>query len=195
METSGKRVFIAEDEAVIMAGFRMSLRRLGYQIAGVASNGITAIEKIRELKPDLVIIDINMPGCDGLSVMHEINQDELIPFIVITGYYSDELVDQAMEMGAFGYLMKPVDYRQLGAALEVAFGRYHEFMKSQNEVENLRHSLEDRKYIERAKGILMKKYGVSEAEGMKRLQKMARDRGLKLAVISQKIIEADNLLG
>lgn len=188
------RLFIAEDEAIILSNFKMQCQRLGHAVIGVARDGDSAEREILRLHPDLVLIDINMPGKNGIEVVEHVMQEELIPCVFITGFYSEDLSAQAARAGAFGYLLKPVDNKQISVAIQIAQARYQEFTQIRQESDTLRTALEDRKYIERAKGILMSRFALSEPEAMKRLQKLSKDRNKKMAVISRELIAAEKLL-
>lgn len=185
------RIFIAEDEAVILASFKMILKRNGYDVVGEATSGLQAYEKICDIKPDLILMDINLPELDGINVLMRISKIMVIPCIFITGQYSKELVERVNNAGAFGYLIKPVDERQIKASIEIAMERYREFKLLNTETNNLKAALEARKYIERAKGILMQKCSMSEADAMKHLQKKSRNANMKLLEAAKEIIRAD----
>lgn len=187
------RVFIAEDEAIILTSFKMILKRNGYEVVGEATSGLEAYSKICDLKPDLILMDINMPELDGINVLMKINKIMLIPCIFITGQYSNELVERVNDAGAFGYLIKPVDERQIKASIDIAMERYREFKLLNAETNNLKASLEARKFIERAKGILMQKCSMSEQDAMKHLQKKSRNSNVKLVDVAKEIIKADEL--
>ena len=193
MKTS-LRIFIAEDEAIILSSFRAAIEHMGHSVAGFALDGETAQKMIKEISPDLVLIDINLPKKTGIEVIRAVNQDTLIPCIVITGYYSDMLIEDAAKAGALGYLLKPVDLKQLEAAIRIAQARYQEFQELYKESSSLKNALEVRKYVEKAKGILMRRGGLQEEEAMKALQKKSKDTNKKLIVIAKEIIAADKLL-
>ena len=194
METKKLKVFIAEDEAVILTSFKLMVREMGYSIAGSAANGKDALEKIQKTEPDLILMDINLPEKDGLSVLEEVNRNKVIPSIIVSGEFSGELVDRANEVGVFGYLLKPIDEKQLEVTIKVALRRFEEFKEMSDKHENLNMALKERKLVERAKGILMDRFGVKESEAMKQLQKKSRDKNTKLAVIAREIIDAEKLL-
>ena len=188
------KLSIAEDEAIILSNLKMQGQRLGHEVIGVARDGDTAEREILRLRPDMVLIDINMPGKSGIEVVADVMQEALIPCVFITGFYSEELSAQAARAGAFGYLLKPVDTKQISAAIQIALARYQEFMQIRKESDTLRTALEDRKYIERAKGILMSRFALTEPEAMKRLQKLSKDKNKKIAVVSKELIAAEKLL-
>lgn len=188
------KVFIAEDEAVILTSFKLMIRQMGYTVSGSATNGNEALKKIQEGTADLILMDINLPGMDGLSVLGEINKDKVIPAIIVSGEFSDELIERANGVGVFGYLLKPIDENQLEITIRVALRRFEEFQGIAAENENLCSALKERKTIERAKGILMDRFGLKEAEAMKSLQKKSRDNNKKLSVIAEEIINAAKFL-
>ncbi|WP_346910094.1 ANTAR domain-containing response regulator [Faecalicatena orotica] len=194
METKKLKVFIAEDEAVILTSFKLMVREMGYSIAGSAANGKDALEKIQNTEPDLILMDINLPEKDGLSVLEEVNRNKVIPSIIVSGEFSGELVDRANEVGVFGYLLKPIDEKQLEVTIKVALRRFEEFKEMSDKHENLNMALKERKLVERAKGILMDRFGVKESEAMKQMQKKSRDKNKKLVVIAREIIDAEKLL-
>lgn len=194
MEAKKLKVFIAEDEAVILTSFKLMVKEMGYSIAGSAANGKDALEKIQRTQPDLILMDINLPERDGLSVLEEVNQNRVIPSIIVSGEFSEALVDRANEAGVFGYLLKPIDEKQLEVTIKVALRRFEEFREMSDKHENLSLALKERKLVERAKGILMDRFGVKESEAMKQLQKKSRDKNKKLAVIAREIIDAEKLL-
>lgn len=194
MEAKKLKVFIAEDEAVILTSFKLMVKEMGYSIAGSAANGKDALEKIQRTQPDLILMDINLPERDGLSVLEEVNQNRVIPSIIVSGEFSETLVDRANEAGVFGYLLKPIDEKQLEVTIKVALRRFEEFREMSDKHENLSLALKERKLVERAKGILMDRFGVKESEAMKQLQKKSRDKNKKLAVIAREIIDAEKLL-
>ena len=189
-----RKVFIAEDEAVILTSFKLMVKQMGFAVVGSATNGVDALEGIRVSSPDLILMDINLPQKDGLSVLKEVNREQVIPAIIVSGEFSDALVDQANEAGVFGYLLKPIDENQLEVTIKVALRRFQEFRDMSSECENLNIALKERKLIERAKGILMDRFGVKEVDAMRQLQKKSRDQNKKLSVVAEEIIAADKLL-
>ena len=185
-EDSCLNVYIAEDESIILMNFKMILQRLGYHVAGSAVKGDRALDEILELRPDLLLLDINMPGMDGITLFNQVSKVYETACIFITGHFT--------EAGALGYLIKPVDEKQLKASIEVAMARFEERRILRRETEKLKSDLSDRKYIERAKGILMDSFGLKEGEAMARLQKLSRDKNKKLVVIAKELIEKDRII-
>lgn len=193
-KSSRIKIYIAEDESIILMNFKMILQQLGYEVVGSAVNGEKALKDILELKPDLLLLDINMPRLDGISLFESVSKAYDAACIFITGHFSEALVEKAKKAGALGYLIKPVDEKQLKASIEVAVARFDERCILRDETEKLRADLSDRKYIERAKGILMDSFGLKEGEAMARLQKLSRDKNKKLAVIARELIEKEKIM-
>ena len=192
-KSSRIKIYIAEDESIILMNFKMILQQLGYEVVGSAVNGEKALKDILELKPDLLLLDINMPQLDGISLFESVSKAYDAACIFITGHFSEAFVEKAKKAGALGYLIKPVDEKQLKASIEVAVARFDERCILRDETEKLRADLSDRKYIERAKGILMDSFGLKEGEAMARLQKLSRDNK-KLAVIARELIEKEKIM-
>ena len=193
-KSSRIKIYIAEDESIILMNFKMILQLLGYEVVGSAVNGEKALKDILELKPDLLLLDINMPRLDGISLFESVSKAYDAACIFITGHFSEAFVEKAKKAGALGYLIKPVDEKQLKASIEVAVARFDERCILRDETEKLRADLSDRKYIERAKGILMDSFGLKEGEAMARLQKLSRDKNKKLAVIARELIEKEKIM-
>lgn len=188
------RIFIAEDEAIILRNFMNKVKKMGHEVVGNALNGTDAADRIEETNPDLVLIDINMPGKDGLTVVREVCAPKQIPAIVITGHYSEELMERANQECVFAYLMKPIDQKQLEAAINIAWSKYEQYLDTCEEARQLRQTLANRVIIDRAKGILMDNFGLKESEAMKHLQKMSKDKNKKLVIIANEIVEKQKLL-
>ena len=193
-KSSRIKIYIAEDESIILMNFKMILQQLGYEVVGSSVNGEKALKDILELKPDLLLLDINMPRLDGISLFESVSKAYDAACIFITGHFSEAFVEKAKKTGALGYLIKPVDEKQLKASIEVAVARFDERCILRDETEKLRADLSDRKYIERAKGILMDSFGLKEGEAMARLQKLSRDKNKKLAVIARELIEKEKIM-
>lgn len=188
------KILIAEDEYIVLMGLKEVLENLGYSVIAEATNGKQAVEYALEYEPDLLIIDINMPILDGIEAIRKINKKVNIPAIITTGYNEKELIKRANDAGVFYYLVKPVDELELKPAIEIVMSRFEEYSKLKNQLKEKEDALESRKFIERAKGILMDKNNIKEAEAMKLLQKMSTSRNKKMVEISKDIIAADKLL-
>lgn len=189
------RVLIAEDDPVIALGLVERVGALGHDPLGPARDGAEAVGLARRLEPDLYVFDIDMPRLDGLEAAAELARAGLRrPVVIVTGVDDAELVERSVAAGVFAYLMKPIDERQLGAAIRLADARHRELRALEGEVDRVQQALEDRKLLERAKGLLMAGLGLSEPEAFSRIQRSARDQNLKLAEVARRIIEQRALL-
>jgi response regulator NasT len=189
------RVLVAEDDPVIALGLTQRLRTLGHEPIGPAGDGEQAVAMARQSLPDLYLFDIEMPAVDGLAAAAQLAREGLRrPVVVITGVEDPSLVDRSIATGVSAYLTKPVDDRELGAAIELARIRQAELEALEAEVEKAHQALEDRKLVERAKGLLMSALGVPEDDAFRRLQKTARERNLRLADVARRIVENKSLL-
>ncbi len=187
------RILIAEDEFLVLMATKSYVERLGHEVVGVATDGENAVELALEKKPDLVIMDINMPNLDGIDAIRKINETLFIPSIIVSGYHDEQLINRATEEGVLYYLLKPIDIEELKIAINISQAKFEEFKKLQDELQSTKNALEARKHIEKAKGIIMDRMNLKEPEAMKRLQKMSRDKNKKLVVIAKELIEADSL--
>lgn len=194
-ENGAAKIFIVEDEAIILESYRAILTDNGYQVVGCAYNGKQALDRIPRGEADLVLMDINMPDMNGLDVLERLSAEMRVPCVFITGYFDDALIKRANGLGAFGYIIKPIQEEQLLAAVRIALQRAHEFSLLCKEVQDTKQALENRKVIERAKGILMKRQGLTEEVAMRLLQKKSADSNKKLVRIAEEILEADRILG
>jgi two-component system, response regulator PdtaR len=188
------RVLIAEDEALTRTILRARLEKLGHQVVAEAENGVQAVEAARTHKPDAIIMDIKMPEMDGIEAARQIVSEKPCAILFLTAFSEDALVDQAGEAGALAYLMKPFRKEDLSPALEVAVRRFKELQSQANEINELKETLETRKLIERAKGILMDRHGLTEDEAFKRIHFQARNQNKKMRDIAQSIITASELI-
>lgn len=185
---------LAEDEFMVLMGLKSSVAQLGHQVVGEATDGESAVKLALEKKPDLIIMDINMPKLDGLEAIKRINQELFIPSIIVSGYYDEELIEKASEEGVLYYLIKPINTKELQIAINISISRFNDLKELVMELKDTKKALEARKYIERAKGILMDRKGLKEAEAMRELQKISRNQNKKLVVVAKEIIQADKLL-
>lgn len=189
------RIFVVEDEAIILRSICLFIEAMGNEVAGKAVEGLSAVDRIRKTVPDMVLVDINIPGKDGLTVVREACLEKMIPTIVITGYFDDDLIVKANCQCVFGYMMKPVTREALAAGINIAWSRAEAYIEECQRAEKSEIALKNRKDIERAKGILMDEFGVKESEAMKRLQNMAKKRREKIEIVAQEIISANNKFG
>src|SRR6476646_12114978 len=182
------RVVIAEDEAIIRLDLRETLVAQGYEVVGEAGRGDEAVDLVRDLRPDLVILDVKMPGLDGLSAARLIAGDRLAAVLMITAFSQRELVEQARDAGALAYLVKPFQKSDLIPAIEVALGRFQQIVSLEQENADLAERLEARKMIDRAKGRLMDEHSLSEAASWRFLQKAAMDSRRKIHEVARDVV-------
>jgi two-component system, response regulator PdtaR len=189
------RVLVAEDDPLIARGLTERLRSLGHDPLGPASDGAEAVELAQTSPPDLYLFDIEMPNVDGLQAATQLAADGLRrPVVVVTGVDDPSLIERSIVSGVSAYLTKPVDTRELEAALALATARHAEFEALEAEVDQARQALEDRKLVERAKGLLMSALDLSEQDAFRRLQLTARERNLRLVDVAGRIVEQQSLL-
>jgi response regulator NasT len=189
------RILVAEDDPVVALGLAERLRSLGHEPIGPAADGREAVEVARTSLPDLYLFDIEMPELDGLAAAVQLAKEGLRrPVVVVTGVDDPGLVDRSIESGVAAYLTKPIDSRELDAAIRLAASRHAELEALEAEVDRAQHALEDRKLVERAKGLLMTGLGLSEQDAFRRLQLSARERNLRLADVARRIVEEESLL-
>jgi len=186
------RIVIADDEGVIRLGLRAMLEEQGYQVVGEAADGKRALDLTAKLHPDLIFLDIKMPGVDGLQAARALLQDRTVPVIVLTAYADREFVARAREAGVLAYLVKPVREGGLRPAIEMAMGRFGEIQELRGEIGDLEETLRTRKLVERAKGVLMRRDGVDEAQAFARLQKQARDARKTMKEIAETILARED---
>lgn len=189
--TKAIRILIADDEAVIRLGLRTMLEAQGYRVVGEAADGSRALDLVSRLKPDLVFLDIKMPGVDGVQAARRLQRDGNTPVVILTAYSDREFVDSAKGAGVLAYLVKPVRESDLRPAIEVAMSRFRDIQALRGEVEDLENSLETRKLVERAKGVLMRKLGIQEAEAFTRIQRESRNTRRPMKEIAQSIISGE----
>ena len=182
---SNARVVIAEDEAIIRLDLKEILEEDGYQVVGETGRGDQAIELVRELRPDLVILDIKMPGKDGLEAAREIAGPRKAAVLILTAFSQRDLIEQARDAGALAYLVKPFQKTELLPAVEVALGRFREMQALDEEVESLQEQLETRRVVDRAKGILMDKHGLGEADSFGFIQKTAMNERRSMRSVAE----------
>jgi AmiR/NasT family two-component response regulator len=188
------RVLIAEDDPLIGLGLAERLRALGHEPIGPACDGAQAIEMARASLPDLYLFDIEMPAVDGLEAATQLADEGLRrPVVVVTGVDDPSLIERSIASGVSAYLTKPVDSRELQAAIELAAARHAEFQALEAEVDRAQQALEDRKLVERAKGLLMAALNLSEQDAFRRLQLTARERNLRLADVAGRIVEQQSV--
>jgi two-component system, response regulator PdtaR len=190
---TGKRVLIAEDESTIRANLRKTLEHLGYLVIGEAGDGMSAILLTRQLRPDVVLVDRDMPRMDGIEVARLLQNEGLAPVILITNSSDRELVSRARDAGVLGFLVKPIHESTLMPIIEVACARWQEQHARKQELSQLQERLETRKVIERAKGYLMDSQGLREAEAFRRIQQLAMNSRKSMKEVAQAILLAQQI--
>jgi response regulator NasT len=182
------RVVIAEDEALIRLDLKETLEEEGYEVVGETGRGDEAIELVNSLSPDLAILDIKMPGKDGLVAAREIAGPRKAAVLILTAFSQRDLIEQARDAGALAYLVKPFQKSELLPAVEVALGRFREMQALDEEVESLQEQLETRRIVDRAKGILMDKHGLSEADSFGFIQKTAMNERRSMRSVADEVV-------
>ena len=192
MSSEPIRVLIAEDEALIRLDLKEMLEEEGYTVVAEVGDGQQAVDRANELRPDLVILDIQMPVLDGLSAAEQIAANRVAPVIVLTAFSQRELVERARDAGAMAYLVKPFSKNDLVPAIEVARARFAEMTALDGEVRTLEERLETRKIVEQAKGRLMEQQGLTEAEAFRWIQRTAMNQRTSMKALAQAIIAPDS---
>ncbi|APH03087.1 MULTISPECIES: ANTAR domain-containing response regulator [Janibacter] len=186
--SQGQRVLLAEDEALIRLDLAEMLTDAGYDVVGQASNGEEAVSLAESLQPDLIIMDVKMPVMDGLQAAETIGEKRICPVIMLTAFSQKELVERARDAGVMAYIVKPFTVSDVTPAIEVATSRWAELKALESEVADLGERLETRKAVEKAKGVLMKKLKISEAEAFRWIQKTAMDRRLGMREVADAVV-------
>ena len=186
---SSRRVVVAEDEALIRMDIVEVLTEAGFDVVGQASDGEAAVELVRDLLPDLVVMDITMPKLDGLSAAEMIGKERLAPVVMLTAFAQPEFVARASEAGAIAYVVKPFTPERLLPQIEVALARYQEILAVEVQYADALERLETRKLLDRAKGLLLDKMKLSEPEAFRWIQKASMDRRLTMGEVAQAVID------
>jgi two-component system, response regulator PdtaR len=187
------RIVIADDEPIIRMDLRRTLENMGHIVAGEAGDGRQAIEVTRELKPNVVILDVKMPQLDGIDAAKVISTEGVAPVLLLTAYSDRELVERAKDAGVFAYLIKPFKEADLMPAIEIAIARFEEMLEIEKEVADLENKLETRKAVDRAKGILMDLYGLKEQDAFRRIQVQSMNTRKSMREIAEAIIIANSV--
>ncbi|NDY42642.1 response regulator [Dissulfurirhabdus thermomarina] len=196
-EATGLRVLLAEDDIPVAKGYQDILQKAGYEVVGLAHDGLQAVEMCENLRPDLLLMDIKMPRMDGLEAARAINMDPksaFTPIVLVTAYADQQLVTRAKRCGVLGYLVKPVQLDDLIPALEMAHTAAQKISALEGAVRNLSEELEARKVVERAKGILMKRLKIDEEEALRMMQKESRRQRIKLKDLARAIISSHSIM-
>lgn len=182
------RILVAEDETIIRLDLRALLEKAGLEVCAEARDGVEAVELARRHRPDLAILDVKMPRLDGIEAARRIIDERPIPIVMLTAYGQEELVARAVEAGVFGYLVKPFREQDLLPAIATARARHEELQALREEAESLAEALAARKAIERAKGLLMAKEGLTEQQAFERLRRASQISGRPLKVVAEALI-------
>jgi response regulator NasT len=182
------RVVIAEDEALIRLDLKETLEEEGYEVVGETGRGDEAVQLVDSLSPDLAILDIKMPGKDGLEAAREIAGPRKAAVLILTAFSQRDLIEQARDAGALAYLVKPFQKSELLPAVEVALGRFREMQALDEEVESLQEQLETRRVVDRAKGILMDRHGLTEADSFGFIQKTAMNERRSMRSVAEDVV-------
>ncbi len=189
--SSSMKVLVVEDDTLVGMGLRAHLEKLGHKVIGQAANADEAVRFFRDGKPELVLMDIHLDQADGIELAGKLLQERRIPMIIVSAYSDKELIERAAAAGVFGYLVKPVAVEALAAQIGVAITRFNEQQKLMEENQDLLQTLETRKLVERAKGILMKRLNLQEPDAHRRLQQESQKRRISIADIAKRIIESE----
>ena len=187
-------ILIAEDEHLVARSLQTDLEELGFEVVGPASNGLRAVDLAKKHMPDLILMDIRMPEMDGLEAAEKIFNEQNIPVIILSAYGDPDYLKTSAEIGVFGYMLKPVSADELRVGIAIAWARFRQHVGLSGEVNLLESKLEERKVIEKAKGIIMETMGMTEDSAMKRLQKQARDSRRPMVELAKSILESHEFM-
>jgi response regulator NasT len=187
------RIILAEDDSVIRMDLREELQRQGYLVVGDVGDGQSAINLAREVRPDLIIMDIRMPELDGIEAARVLTSEHLAPVMLLTAFSDNELIERAREAGVVSYITKPWRQSDLKPAIEIALARFQEFREIESQVKTLEDQLATRKVVEKAKGMLMEKYKLTEQEAFRRIQKLSMNNRKSMREVAEAILLAEEL--
>lgn len=186
---AGYRIVIADDEALACMDLKEMLEEAGHEVLGTASDGVEALELVKQLKPDLAILDVKMPRLDGLQAARMIAHDDLAPVVLLTAFGDEDIIEKAKRSEVFGYVMKPAEDRTLFPAMQIAVAQFRAKMNLTQHIKELEREMAEKKIIDRAKGLLQDYYGISESEAYRKMQKTSMKRGLSLSEVAQKVVK------
>jgi two-component system, response regulator PdtaR len=189
-ELTQRRIVIAEDESISRMDLREILANLGYLVVGEAGDGRSAVNLARELRPDLVVMDLKMPEMDGIAASRILTEEKIAPVLVLTAHSDREFIDGALDAGVMGYLVKPFREAELAPAIEVALQRFREMRALAKQLDDTREVLETRKVVERAKGVLMDSQGLRESEAFRKIQKLSMNNRKSMREVAEAILLA-----
>ena len=187
------RIILAEDDAVIRMDLKEELERQGYLVVGQVGDGQSAVNLARELRPDLVVMDFRMPEMDGIAAAEILTREKIAPVLLLTAFSEDDLIARARDAGVVHYVTKPWRQSDLKPAIEIALSRFQEFRAIEAKAKDLEQSLETRKYVERAKGVLMEKQHLTEQEAFRRIQKLSMNNRKSMRQVAEAILLTEEL--
>ena len=187
------RVVIADDESIVRTDLKEMLTSLDYLVVGEVGDGRSAVNTARELKPDVVLMDIKMPDMDGIEAAKILTEEQIAPVVLLTAYSQKELVDRAKDAGVVGYLIKPFRESDLMPAIEVAISRFKEFQTVRQEVEDLQNALETRKLVERAKEVLMRRRNMTGEQAYRWMQRRSMDNRKSMRHMAEAVLLSDEI--
>ena len=193
--TAARNTLIIEDDTLVGLGIRTALEQLGHYVVGQAANAAEALKYFFEYKPDLLLVDIRLQDDDGIALVTDLMRHRRVPAIILSAYSDRELVQRAGAAPIFGYLVKPVEPNLLAAQIEVAVRRFDDQEQLLAEKRTLSAAIEERKLVEKAKGLLMRHLNITEPDAHKRLQQESQKRRLPMSELAKRLIESDQLLG
>lgn len=182
------KIVVVEDDAAMRAFLKLTLEQLGHELIGEAANGTDMVRNVLDLEPDVVVFDIHLPRLNGLDALRQIYQEKVVAAVAITADRDQDLVRRALEEQVLAYLVKPIEAHQLGPALLIARAQFAELRELAEQNASLRQTLQNRKIIERAKGVLMKRHRWTEAEAFRRLQRGAMNRRTSMIELAQDVL-------
>lgn len=188
-KTATKRVLVVEDEALIRLDIVETLKDSGYDVVGEESNGEDGVRAARELTPDVVVMDVKMPKLDGISAAEIINNEHIAPVVLLTAFSQRDLVERASEVGAMAYVVKPFTPSDLLPAIEIAIARFDQIVALESEIDDMAQRFETRKLVDRAKGVLNERMGLTEPEAFRWIQKASMDRRLTMHDVALAVID------
>jgi response regulator NasT len=185
-----RRIVIAEDESIPRMDLREMLANLGYLVVGEAGDGRSAVNLARELRPDLVVMDIKMPEMDGIEAAKVLTEEKIAPVLLLTAYSDREFIDRSLDAGVMGYIVKPFREDEVVPAIDVALARFREFRALEKQLDDTRETLDTRKAVERAKGVLMDTQNLREAEAFRKIQKLSMNNRKSMREVAEAILLA-----
>jgi two-component system, response regulator PdtaR len=188
-----RRVLLAEDEALIRLDLKEMLEEEGFEVVGEVGDGESAVKLAESLRPDLIILDVKMPGMDGITAAERIAETRIAPVVMLTAFSQRDLVERARDAGAMAYLVKPFQKRDLLPAIEMAVSRHAEIVSLESEVTNLAERLDARKVVERAKGVLQTEHGLTEPDAFRWIQRTSMNRRSTMRSVAEAVIAGDLL--